>query len=356
MKSVPNSRKFSGLGHNARLERLLDNIEGLVAVAQSDTDLVNAISLLDPLPKPVRFKANTHKKNILFGAYFFLFCGAVNILLTQTIDFSLFLFGTAGLFYIGSSMMHAEETDQLIHLSEQIHQRSRLFDYGLEPVKHSELPDFKGFYRQFHTFEHGSYISKVHHLLSGHYQGTDHSFTYRYFHITYTKAGRSKDAETHVRPHGRCGFIVPFSLVKNLRISDHALKFFKPTWNSGSNQFNIRFAVEASDDLATAKFLKPALLREIEAAGAVLSYIDLEFNAAGDLCFSFDDTTTLNGMRRTGLHDPAAFKEEILAHNNMSNMDAALEFLHRLMKYSDNNFDQNTNTQSATKFKTGSTA
>lgn len=356
MKSVPNSRKFSGLGHNARLERLLDNIEGLVAVARSDTDLVNAISLLDPLPKPVRFKTNALKKNILFGAYFFLFCGAVNILLTQTIDFSILLFGTAGLFYVASSMMHAEETDQLIHLSEQIHQRSRLFDYGLEPVEHSELPDFKGFYRQFHIFEHGTYISKVHLLLSGQYQGTDHTFSYRYFHITYTKTGQSKGAETHVRPHSRCGFIVPFSFVKNLRISDHALKLFKPTWNSGSNQFNVRFAVEASDDLATAKFLKPALLKEIEAAGTVLSYMDLEFNAAGDLCFSFDDITTLNGMRKTGLHDPAAFKEEILEHNSMSHMDAALEFLHRLMKYSDNNFDQNSNAQTDITLKTGSTA
>ncbi len=92
------------------------------------------------------------------------------------------------------------------------------------------------------------------------------------------------------------------------------------------------------NEMEVVKFLKPAVLQAIEATGDALSEIVLEFNDSGDLCFSFGNNDTIRINREFSLKQPKEFAAEIEGKANQPRLTAALAFIEKLMKYSDDNF------------------
>jgi len=237
-------------------------------------------------------------------------------------------------------------------LSDRIHYQSVLHDYGLEetPVRAKA----QGLANRFQAFRLGNHSRELKKLLHGRYHGDEHEFTYDYYHFHYvnrrTETYTTTDSKGNVRVRTRTvydhfdrfGFIVAFQFAKNLRISESGLSFFNKGWKSSSVSFNKNFNVRADSEMEAAKFLTPKLILEIEAAGKALTGLDMEFNSAGDLCFSFDDRNTLAKGRMHGLENPVDFEREIAGHSSQPKLDSALEFIHTLMKYSDNNFEHPT--------------
>lgn len=336
--------------HNARLKSTLALIEQRVAHAKNDDQLVAAIKLLTPFSTPICYDNN--RLNMVTGGI--CTAAAATALAAYLMALDQVLFVAAAIAALVALVVYAviriKRKTSLSGLSDKIHYQTSLFDYGLTPVSISGKSKARELGGRFQAFRHGNYSRDIRTLLRGSYKGAEHSFTYDHYHFHYvnqrTETYTTTDSKGNVRVRtrtvydhfNRYGFILPFKFTKNLRISEGRLGFFKPKWKSISISFNKNFNVETASEMDAAKFLTPKMLVEIEAAGKALSGLDLEFNAAGDLCFSFDDSNTIAANRTGGLEQPAAFAEQISGHSTQANLDAALTFIHTLMKYSDNNF------------------
>ena len=267
------------------------------------------------------------------GPYLFLAAGA--LLLT-------------GIIYAAVRFVRKSSLDGL---SDRIHYKTSLFDYGLTPVAVNAKGKARELGGRFKAFLIGNHSREIRSLLKGSYEGKEHQFNYEHYHFHYVNQREetytTTDSKGNVRVRTRTvydhfdryGFIVPFGFTQALRISEWQLAFFSPKWKSSSVSFNKNFNVEAASEMDAAKFLTPKILVEIEAAGQALTGMDLEFNQAGDLCFSFDNRNTIAANRKGGLENPAVFAEQIAGHSTQANLESALHFIHTLMKYSDNNFE-----------------
>lgn len=337
--------------HNKRLKAALELIEQQVARAKSDNDLIDAVGLLDGFPAPVKFNNEALNKACLVAGLLTLLLAALAFNpMSELAPYAIMV--AIGVFIIAAVnyLWKRHRKGSLTGLSDLIHAKSSLFDYGLTEQPYHPEHKTAELHRRFGSFRQGNHQNKIKRLISGTHKGAEHNFPFEYFHYhyvnmrveTYTTTdseGRTQTRTRTVYDHfNRYGFILPFPYAKGLRVSESRLNFFKSGWKSSSLDFNKKFSVQADSDMVAAKFLTPKILSEISKAGAALGSMDLHFTAQGELCFSFDNSNTLSGHRRSGLKTPQAFKQEITEHNNLKALDEALEFLHRLMKYSDNNF------------------
>jgi len=345
-KSIPSDE------HNSRLKQALATIEQHIKHAKSDDDLVAAINLLTPFPVPVQY--DNRRLNLITA----LFCAAsaitAVILLLIEVETDYLLAPSAAMIItlVTYAGMRLHRKTGLSKLSRKIEYLTGLFDYGLQHIAINSKGKAREYGNRFRAFQLGDYSREIRSLLRGSYDGTDHSFSYEYYHFHYVnqriETYTTTDSKGNVRVRTRTvydhfdryGFIVPFKFAKQLRISEGRLGFFSPKWKSSSVSFNKNFNVETANEFEAAKFLTPKILVEIESAGAALRGLDMEFNSLGELCFSFDNSNTLASQNAGSLANPAAFAKHISGHNVRANLDAALAFIHTLLKYSDNNFEQ----------------
>ena len=354
MTSTVPENTTPGGSHNKRLKESLALIEQRVDRAKSDDDLVNAINLLKPFPTPVTY--DNSRLNLITGAICAASALTATILhfqITDPVYFALpFVAALIALVVYGT--LRFRRKSSLTGLSDKIHYRTSLFDYGLKPVPFSGKSKARDLGGQFKAFQLGNYSREIRELLRGEYKGAEHSFSYDHYHFHYvnrrTETYTTTDSKGNVRVRTRTvydhfdryGFIVDFNYARSMRISEGGLGFFQKGWKSSSVSFNKHFNVAADSEMDVAKFLTPKVLVEIESAGQALRGMDLEFNNSGALCFSFDDSNMIAANRMGGLENPAAFAEQVAGHSTQANLDAALDFIHTLMKYSDNNFEQTT--------------
>lgn len=351
MADTTNNNRTRKGSHNKRLKETLSLVEQQARLAKSDTDLVTAVALLDGFPEPIKFNNDFLNKaciaaSLLAFLLAALFFNPVHDITSYGSAVTVAALVVAAVNYFWKR----HRRGSLTSLSDMIHAKSSLFDYGLTEQPYHPEHKTVDMQRRFGTFRYGNYQNTIKRLVAGTHKGSEHSFTFEYFHYHYVNQrvetysttdseGRTRTRTRTVYDHfDRYGFSLPFPYTRGIRISETMLNFFKSGWKTSSIDFNKKFSVQANVEMDAAKFLTPKILSEISKAGDALSCMDLNFTAARELCFSFDNGNTLSGHRHTGLETPTAFMKEIAEHNNLKALDAALEFLHRLMKYSDNNF------------------
>ena len=336
--------------HNKRLAQTLSQIESHVEHAKNDGDLVDAIKLLNAFPVPIEY--NNSRLNMFTFAVCAVAAAAALILYLLAVEriYLALPVGAAAVALVVYGVMRYRRKNSLTGLSDRIHYRTSLFDYGLTPVNFNPKGKARELGRRFKAFQLGNYSREIRTLLHGNYRGAEHAFDYDHYHFYYvnqrTETYTSTDSKGNVRVRTRTvydhfdryGFIVNFKFARAIRVSEGRLGFFQSGWKSISVSFNKHFNVRADSEMEAAKFLTPKVLVEIESAGRALRGMDLEFNNAGELCFSFDDSNMIAANRTGGLENPAAFAKQVAGHSTQANLDAALDFIHTLMKYSDNNF------------------
>lgn len=340
----------TGTSHNTRLKSALADVEAKLATAQNDTDLVAAIELLKEFPAPVAFD-NKRLNLITVGI-----CAAAIITGLGTWQFGLApilipIAAASGIIaLIAYGIIRFSRGHSMDNLSDRIHHKTVLHDYGLKPLNFDPKAKARSLGRRYRAFQLGNYSREMKSMLEGTYNGSEHTYEYQYFHFHYvnqrTETYTTTDSKGNVKVRTRTvydhfdryGFLLHFPFVRSMRISEKVLGWFSSGWKSSSTEFNKRFNVAAASEMDAAKFLKPKIVVELEAAAEALRNLDLEFTDSGDLCFSFDDANTLAAGRRHGIETPSAFAKEIAGHSTQPNLEAGLKFIHTLMKYSDNNF------------------
>lgn len=231
-------------------------------------------------------------------------------------------------------------------ISEQIFLLDALFNNDLKPVKCDGKSLAKALGQEFAEFIRGNDIRQIKALYEGKYQGDEHSFEYQLycFHYvkkrtqTYTDSNGNTKTRT-VRDHFyRHGFLVDFPYVKSLSLdADQSINFHGEKYRGTSNEFNRVFKVRAVDPLSAARLLSPVLEERLVTFAKTFKSPTLEISHQGRLCVAVQDNL-LSIKRKHGLDNPGEFAEEVAGHTELQEVQAILDLMHELMRYSDNNF------------------
>ncbi|WP_247119225.1 hypothetical protein [Kordiimonas marina] len=336
--------------HNIRLKQALALLDKAANRAQSDDDLVKSVKRLEAFGSPLQFDRRFVDGLALLAAIP-LAGAAAWFAYTRNQDYLIGAGAVLVILLIVWLVGRSSGMRKLSALSDQLHYKSSLFDYGLTAESFDPKSEAQALGARFNAFRHGNYSREMRSILHGRYEGEEHSFEYRLYHFhyvdkrteTYTTTDSKGRVQVRTRTvydhHDRYGFLVPFGYAHGITISETMLGFISSTWKTASTSFNRKFSVRARSDIEAAKFLVPKVILEIEKVGDALTSMDLEINDAGDLCLSFGDANMIMINRTHGLETPGAFAEELAACADQPNLTSALQFLHTLMKYSDNNFD-----------------
>lgn len=90
--------------------------------------------------------------------------------------------------------------------------------------------------------------------------------------------------------------------------------------------------------MVAARFLMPAVVLTCEEAANEFESLNLEFSSVAGLCMSFDDDNVVYGDPQFDFNSPDDFMCEVREYNPLPKLRTALEFIHTLMMFSDNNF------------------
>lgn len=330
--------------HDRNLSEFIQKISLAVETAQTKDELISVIDQVKAFGHPLRFKHSRYKLLAVITSFIAivtrLFSDKIYALWNySTIPLYVFLtFCTIALIFL----MCREDVD-VQSISRRLFFRATLFDNNLKELT-SEFATIKSrLFKSYCEFKRGNYSRSITEGYTGHYQGNTYAFDYIFYHFHYVdkRTERKTDSEGHtVHYHyDRYGIELNFRLVRQLAIASELFcGFGGKRYKTSSNHFNRHFKVITGDEMTAARFLKPAVVLVCEEIADKFKGLNLEFNKQGGLTMSFDNKKVLHRRRQFDLNYPDEFIHEISEKNSLPELYAALDFIHTLMLFSDNNF------------------
>ncbi|UTZ34638.1 DUF3137 domain-containing protein [Vibrio campbellii] len=231
-------------------------------------------------------------------------------------------------------------------LSDKIFLKDALFNNNLEQVPFEGKKLAKELETSFREFKRGNDLREIQSLYKSTYQGDVHQFDYQLYRFHYvekrtetTTDANGKTTTRTVRDHYyRHGLLLDFAFAKGMSISnDFSIKHRGERYKSASNEFNRQYRVHAAELMTAARLLSPVVEEKLSLFAKKLKKPVLEFSQQGRLCVAVTDD--LLAIKRVhGLDNPKAFAEELAGHTELKLMSEMLEFVHEIMRFSDNNF------------------
>lgn len=334
--------------HDQKLTELLHQISRNIEMAQSKDELIAIISHVKSFGGPLKFRHSRYKLLALFTGLITLATGLFSDdfyikFHYQSTAFTIFfaLCTVALIFFMW------RKSARVRSLAERLYLRALLFDNQLYELT-SELSSFESqLFNDYCEFRRGNYSRKIKKGYRGNYKGSLHTFDYTVYHFHYvdkrTKYVTGSNGNTRARTvydhYNRYGIALEFRFVSLLAITGKSISGFKgKCYKTSSNQFNRLFKVVAQDDMVAARFLMPAVVLACEEAANEFESLNLEFSSVAGLCMSFEDGDVVYGDSQFDFNSPDDFMCEVREYNSLPKLRAALEFIHTLMMYSDNNF------------------
>lgn len=198
--------------------------------------------------------------------------------------------------------------------------------------------------KHFHEFHRG-HARIFGYLYHGITEGSN-GFHYIVYELMYTRTSREgeaihvRDGNFYVTRYGggesreiklsfkyRYGIIVPFQHVRNVSILGYGAPGIPDkTDHTGPFPFGGRYKLYTQDGNLSRRFMKPEVVGAFKKIEDVFSGLNLEFNAKGELCMSFEEDP-LAVARRTSLDDFDAFVAEVQQAMDLPKLNKALEFI-----------------------------
>jgi hypothetical protein len=341
---------------NKQIKGILQELSYRVDVAKTKDELLSAVAKSKTYGKPLVYNFTKH---ILF-ALCLLILSLAAVLWTSFIRqgmISNFLNTYSWLSFAGIIGVVASvalfayifnQKTQVSNLAKHIFKKDALLDNNLTlkaPFNGEEMRI------RFREFDRGNYSREFKEVIGGEFSGQEHTFSYDYYHFHYvdkrkvtttthdSKGRTTTSTRTVYDRYDRYGIIVPFEFVQSLQIFSFRLSRTYPTKvTTGSIAFDKSFKVRANEELAAAKFLKPAVVVAIQDVSEFLTKMNIEIDATGRLCLSFANNDMVMGNQRFDLADPEAFYTELAGQTNLRLLERSLRFIHQLMKHCDSNF------------------
>jgi hypothetical protein len=239
------------------------------------------------------------------------------------------------------------DIQRLNRFTKALYWRNALLDNQLTPLNKAAWPTTAGWQQQFAEFKRGNYKREFRQIMHGHFAGSEHSFSYYYWHFHYvdqrTVVSTNSKGQVSTRVvydhFDRYGLILPFAYCRNLFITSFNTKGIKgERYSSDSGRFNKIFQVRAAEAMQAARFLKPAVVIALQQQAASLRQLNLEFCNNADLCISFADKDILDTRPPYGLDQLALFRQSIEQATALPKLQQLLSTVHQLLRHSDNNF------------------
>jgi hypothetical protein len=330
---------------NKQLEQFIDSLKHQIIQARSREDLTVILHKVKTFGRPLRYDNKTYWLSLLAASS----CGGLALLYIYFYPNNvpaLWFTTIAGLISLVFAALIYMRSNNINSLSDALYQR----DVYLDNAWQSETYDGKRLAarlgQQFNEFNRGNHLREISWLVKGEYQGSEHRIEYHAykFHyvdrrqVTTTNSKGKMTTRTVYDHHYRYGLYLPFEFVKGISISSSWFGgLFSGSYKPASVEFNRKFKVSASNELAAAKFLKPAVVVEIEDLGNELSGLNLEFSSSGQLCVSYEQNIC-KWQRHFGLDNPEEFLREIEGDQKLPKLHHTLKRIHTLMRHTDNNF------------------
>jgi hypothetical protein len=262
------------------------------------------------------------------------------------LDFVPWISGGAALIGVVFAILIFMRRNKISGLSDALYKRDVYLDNAWQSVNYQGERLAAQLGQQFSEFKRGNHLREISWLVKGDFQGLEHQFEYHAytFHYVDRRQVTSTDSKGRTRTrtvydhYYRHGLYLPFGFVQDLGIySSWFGSLFSGSYKPASVEFNRQFKVKADNELAAAKFFKPAVVIEIEDMGKDLADMNLEFSSSGQLCVSYGQNIC-SWKRRYGLDDPEQFLREIEDDQTLTRLNNILKRIHTLMRHSDNNF------------------
>lgn len=379
---------------NAKLKKFFDDIDSDIDSAKYQDDLISIIQKVKQCDMPLRYdytlpyfvlgllltsatvllslkyyfyqNINTNGILLLIAIFAIVFINLIVAVLVRKKNIA-FICGM-GLFWLFSQSFEGIQTHMIVltvifaisctcvivfivnrkntlkNLATEIFEKDTLFDNALKPVPFDPTEKAEQLGKCFHEFKRGNYSREIKSLNSGSYSGNEHMFDFHCYNFHYVDRTKSSDNHAKYNHYHRYGIYLSFKFVSNLAILNQPISTINgEKFRSASNKFNKLFSVKAETEIIAAKFLKPAIVIAIEEITQEFSELNFEFNSDAQLCMSFSNKDLLlsSNKRQYGLDDPDNFINEIKMSQKIPKLEKALEHIHTLMKYSDNNFLEN---------------
>lgn len=331
---------------NLTLAKAIAELTEQLGQINNKTELLQLLDKLALLPQPIRY----HYKQRWYLCSVGLLLSILVAVLTNQLQADTLLYYIAAAMALISLiplLIAWHNIHQLNQFTKQLYWKNALLDNQLTLLKKADWPPTAHWLQQFAEFKRGNYKREFKQLIQGKYAGTEHSFTYHYWHFHYV----NRRTETSTNSRGqvttrvvydhfdRYGLILPFTYCRNLFITAFAAEGIRgERYSSDSGRFNKLFQVRAADTMQAARFLKPAVIIALEEQAAALKQLNLAFSDNGELCISFADKNVLDSQPTYGLDQLALFRQSIEQPTALPKLQQLLNTVHQLLRHSDSNF------------------
>lgn len=331
---------------NTQLSHTIKALQQELPNVQDKAALLGLLDKLAQLPQPIRY----HYRQRWY------WCGSGLLLSLLGAILIHYLMAAPELYYVAVAIAVISAIPLLLALAnihtlntftQQLYWKNALLDNQLTLLNPANWPDTKSWQQQFAEFNRGNHKREFRQLIAGQYSGTEHSFSYHYWHFHYvnkrTEVSRNSKGGVRTRTvydhYDRYGLLLPFAYCRNLFITSFSTSGIKgERYSSDSGRFNKIFQVRAGEQMQAARFLKPAVIIALEEQAAALKQLNLAFAANGMLCISFADKDLLEVKPPCGLDQLSRFRQSIEQPTSLPKLSQLLHTIHQLLRHSDTNF------------------
>jgi hypothetical protein len=334
-----------GSSANQQLQLFLNSLENKIATARNRDELTTILQQIESFGRPLKYDNSRYWYSLLTAAV----VAGISLLYLYNVPntvVALWSLGLSGITVLVFAILIFSRRSKISSLSDTLYQRDVYLDNNWQDEPYSGKRLAAELAQQFNEFKRGNHLREIQWLVKGHYLGQEHQFEYHAYTFHYvdrrtvstTDAKGRHNTRTVYDHHYRYGLYLPFEFVSGITISSSWFgSFFGSTYKPASTEFNRYFKVNAHSEMAAAKFLKPAVVVEIEDLGKELTGLNLEFSSLGQLCMSFAPNIC-KWQRQHGLDEPTAFLAEINQNQKIPLLQQTLQRIHTLLRHSDNNF------------------
>lgn len=330
---------------NQQLVLFLNSLSIQITQAHNREDLRTILRKVSAFGRPLRYDNKTYW--LSFSSALLIGCLALLMLyFNPNNGLAPWFAGGAVLTSLVFAILIYVRRDKINSLSDALYKRDVYLDNAWQTKEYHGKRLAAELSQQFSEFRRGNHLREISWLVKGHFQGPEHQFEYHAYNFHYVdrrqvtttdSKGRTR-TRTVYDHHYRYGLYLPFEFVHDIAIySSWFGSLFSASYKPASVEFNRKFKVKAQNELAAAKFLKPAVVIEIEDMGKELSELNLEFSSSGHLCVSYAQNIC-SWKRQYGLDNPEQFLREIEGDQTLTRLHNTLNRIHTLMRHSDSNF------------------
>jgi hypothetical protein len=331
---------------NRKLAQVINSLQKQLNLVADKAALLAILEQLATLPQPIRYQFRQRWILCCIG----LLLSLLLALLTYQLQGSVLLYYAAGTLACCSVIPLVTalyNLQQLKRFTEYFYWKNALLDNNLTELAKTDWPTLTRNWPQFAEFRRGNHRREFRQLISGHFSGAEHQFSYHYWHFHYvdkrTQVTTNSKGQVQTRTvydhFDRYGLMIPFAYCRDLFVTSFAADGITgERYTSDSGRFNKIFQVRAAEPMQAARFLKPAVIVALEEQARQLKQLNLAFDHDGLLCLSFADNDLLKTTAPCGLDQLTQFRQSIEQPTALPKLSQLLATVHQLLRHSDSNF------------------